>query len=110
MLLKIQFLFDIIKEVIDFRRRDMIMDKEKKLVVNFTEEELQMIYDVFDELTTENLCKWTTLIQTKEAYKRTECFQHWLTTGMFDIVRLKAKNALEMEVSASKEKENILKI
>lgn len=74
------------------------MDKqEKTITVELTEEELNMIHDVFDELTRESLHKWTTLIPKEGEYRSTECFQQWLITGKFDDVRRKARIALGLE-------------
>lgn len=44
------------------RRGILKNQQEKKIAVEFTEEELNIIHDVFDELTSESLRKWTTLI------------------------------------------------
>lgn len=83
------------------------MSEDKIYTLIFTEEELQMVYDVFDELAKENLHQWTTLIPKKGEYRSTECYQQWLLTGKFNKIRRKASIALGYE--EDKTKEQILK-
>ncbi len=75
------------------------MDKEEKnYVVEFSEEELNMVHDIFDELTGRSLEKWTTLLPSKGEYRSEECFEQWQATGLFDDVRSKAARALGIDL------------
>lgn len=80
---------------------------DKKYTVDFSEQELIMIYDVFSELTGKSLEKWTTLLPKKGEYRSSDCFQQWLMTGMFDDVRGKAARELGFEAPISDEEEDI---
>lgn len=75
--------------------------REKSYAVQFSAEELHMIYDVFDELMGASLKKWTTLLPKVGEYRSSKCFQQWLITGMFDTVRQKAAAALRYEAPVS---------
>lgn len=86
-----------------YRRRILEKQQEKKITVEFTEEELNIIHDVFDELTGESLRKWTTLIPEHGEYRSTECFQQWLTTGKFDRIRRRSRIALGLEKELTEE-------
>lgn len=84
------------------------MDKEeKKYVIEFSKEELNLINDVFTELTCNSLEKWTTLLPPKGEYRSRECFQQWLITGMFNEVRYRAARALGLETPISDEDSDI---
>ena len=72
--------------------------KDKEYTIQFSINELNMIYDVFTELTGESLSKWTTLLPKLNEFRSSECFQQWLITGMFDAVRYKAAVILGLEL------------
>lgn len=77
------------------------MDKEKTYTIEFTEEEMRIVHDVFNELTNESLAKWTTLIPQEGEYRSQECFQQWLTTGKFHSIRMKSGCILGIEKTHS---------
>lgn len=77
------------------------MDKEKTYTVVLTEEEMRIVYDVFNELTNESLAKWTTLIPQEGEYRSQECFRQWLTTGKFHSIRMKSGCILGIEKTHS---------
>jgi len=76
---------------------DMMGNNGKTITVKFIEEELNIIHDVFDALTKENLHQWTTLIPKEKEYHSAECFQQWLITGKFDGIRHKIRISLGLE-------------
>lgn len=79
--------------------------KDKEYTIQFSINELNMIYDVFTELTGESLSKWTTLLPKLNEFRSSECFQQWLITGMFDAVRYKAAVILGLELPDSLEED-----
>lgn len=68
---------------------------EKKYTIELSEEEMQIVYDVFSEMTNASLAKWTTLIPEEGEYRSRECFHQWLTTGKLHNIREKIGFALE---------------
>ncbi len=74
---------------------------EKTYTIEFTEEEIRIVHDVFNELTNESLAKWTTLIPQEGEYRSQECFQQWLTTGKFHSIRMKSECILGIEKTHS---------
>ena len=83
------------------------MDKgEKTYTIAFTEEEIQIVHNVFNELTNKSLAKWTTLIPQEGEYRSQECFQQWLTTGKFHSIRMKLGRVLGIEKNYSNCGEN----
>lgn len=74
---------------------------EKTYTIELTEEEMQIVSDVFNELTNESLAKWTTLIPSEGEYRSQKCFQQWLTTGKLQGIRAKISSALESGKNSS---------
>ena len=74
---------------------------EKTYTIELTEEEIQIVSDVFNELTNESLAKWTTLIPPEGEYRSQECFQQWLNTGKLQGIRAKVNSALKPDKNSS---------
>lgn len=73
----------------------------KKITLELTVEELQLIYDVFESKTKESLLKWTEYISQKNI--GTESNLQWALTGMYHDIMYKSGIAL----GKFTEKENI---
>lgn len=80
--------------------------REKTYSIELTEEEMQIVSDVFNELTNESLAKWTTLIPPEGEYRSQECFQQWLATGQLQGIRAKISSALESNKNFSSDGKN----
>lgn len=65
--------------------------EESGISVEFTKEELSIIYEVFNKLANRSLAKWTSLIPKDGEYRSEECFRQWILTGKLHRIRSKIK-------------------
>ncbi|HBA63861.1 MAG TPA: hypothetical protein DCZ20_08400 [Lachnospiraceae bacterium] len=69
------------------------MKSDKRYLLECTENEMHMIYEVFKYLETHNLNKWTQFV-SRGKYKSKECDKQWLLTRMLTVIRSHAGMAL----------------
>lgn len=74
-----------------------MLDENIKITVEFTRDELELIYRVFSGLTSEHLERWTELISMGQ-FKTERCEEQWLLTGMYHEVMCQVGEAIGMRV------------